>query len=136
MLLCFHCTLDCCDIINVYVKLLDIVCHMLKCILGHNIIIKIFEYLDLMCGFFVNKKLILAHLVIILYCYDLFLHYHQVVDRLSLLSPGVQAYADALLIIPKVLAQNSGLDAQDTIVKLQEEYVTAGQPVGLDIVTG
>lgn len=52
------------------------------------------------------------------------------------ISPGVQAYADALLIIPKVLAQNSGLDAQDTIVKLQEEYVTAGQPVGLDIVTG
>ncbi|KAK2176467.1 hypothetical protein NP493_662g01075 [Ridgeia piscesae] len=49
---------------------------------------------------------------------------------------GVQAYADALLIIPKVLAQNSGLDAQDAIVKLQEEYVSAGQPVGLDIVTG
>ncbi|KAI0208781.1 T-complex protein 1 subunit zeta [Lamellibrachia satsuma] len=49
---------------------------------------------------------------------------------------GVQAYADALLVIPKVLAQNSGLDAQDTIVKLQEEYVAASQPVGLDIVTG
>jgi T-complex protein 1 subunit zeta len=49
---------------------------------------------------------------------------------------GVQAFADALLIIPKVLAQNSGLDQQETIVKLQEEYSTAGQPVGLDIATG
>jgi len=49
---------------------------------------------------------------------------------------GVQAYADALLVIPKVLATNSGLDAQETIVKLQEEYATAGQPVGIDIHTG
>ena len=49
---------------------------------------------------------------------------------------GVQAFADALLIIPKVLAQNSGLDAQECIVKLQEEYASAGQPVGLDISSG
>jgi len=34
------------------------------------------------------------------------------------------------------LAQNSGYDQQETIVKLQEEYVSAGQPVGLDITTG
>lgn len=49
---------------------------------------------------------------------------------------GVQAYAEALLIIPKVLAQNSGFDQQDTIVKLQEEYLAAQQPVGIDINTG
>merc|ERR1712038_139578 len=49
---------------------------------------------------------------------------------------GVQAYADALLVIPKVLATNSGLDAQESIVKLQEESVAAGQPVGLDISSG
>ncbi|KAK2165917.1 hypothetical protein LSH36_44g06003 [Paralvinella palmiformis] len=49
---------------------------------------------------------------------------------------GIQAFADALLIIPKVLAQNSGLDAQDCLVKLQEEYATAGQPIGLDISSG
>jgi T-complex protein 1 subunit zeta len=50
---------------------------------------------------------------------------------------GVQAFADALLIIPKVLAQNSGLDQQDTIVKLQEEYTAAsGHLVGLDLATG
>jgi T-complex protein 1 subunit zeta len=49
---------------------------------------------------------------------------------------GVQAFADALLVIPKVLAQNSGMDQQDTIVKLQEEYMALGKPVGLDINTG
>ena len=49
---------------------------------------------------------------------------------------GVQAFADALLVIPKALAQNSGLDPQETIVKLQEEYAAAGQPVGLDISSG
>lgn len=31
---------------------------------------------------------------------------------------GVQAYADAMLIIPKVLSQNGGFDAQDVIVSL------------------
>eukprot|EP00053_Salpingoeca_punica_P020467 m.211650 g.211650 ORF g.211650 m.211650 type:complete len:535 (+) comp18691_c0_seq1:137-1741(+) len=49
---------------------------------------------------------------------------------------GVQAYADALLVIPKVLAQNSGFDAQDTIVKLQEESEATGQYVGVDLSTG
>ncbi|XP_074641519.1 T-complex protein 1 subunit zeta-like [Tubulanus polymorphus] len=49
---------------------------------------------------------------------------------------GVQAYADALLVIPKVLAQNSGLDPQEMMVKLHEEFVAAQQPVGLDLSTG
>ncbi|CAG0919432.1 unnamed protein product [Notodromas monacha] len=33
---------------------------------------------------------------------------------------GYQAFADALLVIPKTLAGNAGYDVQDTIVKLQE----------------
>lgn len=49
---------------------------------------------------------------------------------------GVQAYAEALLIIPKILATNSGFDAQDTIVKLLEASSTLGEAVGLDINTG
>lgn len=50
---------------------------------------------------------------------------------------GIHAYAESLLIIPKVLAVNSGFDAQDTIVKLQEESrnSVAGR-VGLDINSG
>jgi len=31
----------------------------------------------------------------------------------------VQAFAEALMVIPKILAQNSGFDPQDTTVKLQ-----------------
>lgn len=41
---------------------------------------------------------------------------HSVAGRARL---GVQAFADALLVIPKILASNSGFDAQETIVKLQ-----------------
>lgn len=32
---------------------------------------------------------------------------------------GVQAFAEALLVIPKTLAANAGYDVQDTIVALQ-----------------
>lgn len=50
---------------------------------------------------------------------------------------GIQAYATALLVIPKTLAVNSGYDAQDTIVKMQEEDRLSGaDPIGLDLSTG
>jgi len=48
---------------------------------------------------------------------------------------GIQAYADALLIIPKTLAQNGGFDVQDVVVALQEEQVD-GNIVGLDLQSG
>lgn len=48
---------------------------------------------------------------------------------------GVQIYADAMLIIPKVLAQNGGFDTQDCLVALQEE-TAAGHVVGIDLKTG
>ena len=31
---------------------------------------------------------------------------------------GIQAFADALLVVPKTLAENSGLDTQDVIISL------------------
>uniref|UniRef100_A0A2K6G6R3 Uncharacterized protein n=1 Tax=Propithecus coquereli TaxID=379532 RepID=A0A2K6G6R3_PROCO len=49
---------------------------------------------------------------------------------------GVQAFADALLIIPKVLAQNSGSDLQETLVKIQAEHSESGQLVGVELNTG
>ncbi|OWR53749.1 T-complex protein 1 subunit zeta [Danaus plexippus] len=49
---------------------------------------------------------------------------------------GIQAYAEALLVIPKTLAVNSGYDAQDTIVKLQEESRLNPDLIGLDLSTG
>ena len=48
---------------------------------------------------------------------------------------GVDAFADALLVIPKTLAANSGHDIQDSLAALQDEY-NDGNIVGLDLVTG
>lgn len=48
---------------------------------------------------------------------------------------GVLAYGEALLVIPKTLAESSGFDALDTIVKLQEEH-EKGTNAGVDISTG
>ncbi|GBG25145.1 T-complex protein 1 subunit zeta [Hondaea fermentalgiana] len=50
---------------------------------------------------------------------------------------GVQAFADALLVIPKALADNSGFDVQNTIIDLQEAYQRdPSKPVGLDVISG
>lgn len=48
---------------------------------------------------------------------------------------GVQAFSDALLVIPKTLATNGGFDVQDSIVSLQDETAN-GNIVGLDLKTG
>ncbi|KAF9647317.1 chaperonin-containing T-complex zeta subunit Cct6 [Thelephora ganbajun] len=48
---------------------------------------------------------------------------------------GVQAFADALLVIPKTLAQNGGFDVQDVVVALQDEQAE-GNTVGLDLQSG
>ena len=48
---------------------------------------------------------------------------------------GVEAFAKALLVIPKTLANNAGLDIQDAVVMLQDECAE-GHVVGLDTQTG
>ncbi|KAH9961342.1 T-complex protein 1 zeta subunit [Russula dissimulans] len=48
---------------------------------------------------------------------------------------GVQAFADALLVIPKTLAANGGFDVQDALVALQDEHAD-GNIVGLDLESG
>lgn len=49
---------------------------------------------------------------------------------------GVHAFAEALLIVPRTLAQNSGFDASDTLIKVQEAHVKEGKPYGVDCLTG
>ena len=65
---------------------------------------------------------------------------------------GIQAFADALLVIPKTLAQNGGFDVQDVVVALQvrlymyidyspsqpfdQDEQAEGNVVGLDLQTG
>ncbi|TBU42837.1 chaperonin-containing T-complex zeta subunit Cct6 [Dichomitus squalens] len=48
---------------------------------------------------------------------------------------GVQAFAEALLIIPKTLAANGGYDVQDVTVALQDEAAD-GNVVGIDLESG
>merc|ERR1712070_952907 len=49
---------------------------------------------------------------------------------------GVNAFGDALLVVPRTLAQNSGFDAQETILKVQEAHVKDKQAYGVDVLTG
>merc|ERR1719446_596197 len=49
---------------------------------------------------------------------------------------GVYAFADALLSVPRTLAQNSGFDAQDTLLKIQEAHVKDNKAYGVDTLTG
>jgi len=50
---------------------------------------------------------------------------------------GMQAYAEGMLVIPKVLAQNAGYDPQDVMVTLvQEAGDSDGMPVGVDCSSG
>ncbi|KAJ5601879.1 hypothetical protein N7510_011413 [Penicillium lagena] len=48
---------------------------------------------------------------------------------------GVDAFAEAMLVIPKTLAANSGHDIQDAVTELQDE-TRQGNLVGLDLTTG
>jgi len=49
---------------------------------------------------------------------------------------GIEAFADALEIIPKTLAENSGFDVQDALLGMQEEHARSKVAVGLDCDTG
>lgn len=49
---------------------------------------------------------------------------------------GVEIFEQALLIVPKTLAENSGLDVMDCILKLQAEHCETKAAVGLDVTTG
>lgn len=66
--------------------------------------------------------------------YDHLMHFkdEKVSGRVKL---GVQAFAEAQLVIPKTLARNAGLDQQDTLVALQEHH-RQGHLAGLNLATG
>ena len=49
---------------------------------------------------------------------------------------GVQAFAEALLVVPRQLAQNSGFDAQDVLLEVQEAHLKEKNPFGVDVYTG
>lgn len=49
---------------------------------------------------------------------------------------GVQCFADAMLVIPRTLAENSGFDAQETLLKVQEIHEKTKEQYGVDVLTG
>ncbi|KAJ8140743.1 hypothetical protein OY671_006076 [Metschnikowia pulcherrima] len=49
--------------------------------------------------------------------------------------PGVRAFAEALLVVPKTLATNAGLDALEAVSACQDEIIE-GHVTGLDLVSG
>lgn len=46
---------------------------------------------------------------------------------------GIEAFAEALLVIPKTLAENSGYDIQEAIILLKDEYHKTKVAVGLNV---
>jgi T-complex protein 1 subunit zeta len=63
---------------------------------------------------------------------DLMKYKDQVQGRAKV---GIQTYADALLVVPKTLATNSGFDPLECVMKLQEAH-KKGHMVGIDVNTG
>lgn len=49
---------------------------------------------------------------------------------------GVAAFADALLVIPRTLAENSGLDQQDVLLKVVEAHERTKEHYGVDVLSG
>eukprot|EP01036_Dinobryon_divergens_P025460 gene25460-34011_t len=49
---------------------------------------------------------------------------------------GVEAFAHALLIVPKTLAENSGLDVQESLINVMEEQERSETAAGLNLTSG
>ena len=67
----------------------------------------------------------------------LFVHLNEVTKKSveGRAKRGVEAFAEAMLVIPKTLAENSGYDAQDAVISLTDEHEN-GNIVGIDVTTG
>mmetsp|Transcript_27012 Transcript_27012/g.61024 ORF Transcript_27012/g.61024 Transcript_27012/m.61024 type:complete len:537 (-) Transcript_27012:122-1732(-) len=49
---------------------------------------------------------------------------------------GVEVFANALLSIPKTLAENSGFDVQELIIKAVDQHAKTNDMIGIDVDTG
>jgi len=49
---------------------------------------------------------------------------------------GVEIFAQALMVVPKTLTENSGLDVMDCILRAQGDHAASKTPVGIDVLTG
>jgi len=61
-------------------------------------------------------------------------HLHQFKDSIKgKIKMGIEAFAESLLIIPRVLAENSGYDIQETVLELIDAYKKDKVPVGINV---
>lgn len=67
-----------------------------------------------------------------IYCYARLQEFKSTVKGKVKMS--VQAFAESIVCIPKVLAENSGFDAQDIILDLIDEYNLKKTPVGVNVI--
>lgn len=49
---------------------------------------------------------------------------------------GVEAFSEAILVIPKTLSENAGFDATDQILKVLSEHESSKKYLGVDLTTG
>ena len=49
---------------------------------------------------------------------------------------GVLAFAEAVMVVPRILAENSGFDVSDVLLRLEEEQAKTGVKAGLDLDSG
>lgn len=67
-----------------------------------------------------------------IHCYN---HLQEFKDTVKgKLKMAVQAFADSIVCIPKVLAENSGFDSQDILLDLIDEYKKNKVPVGVNVI--
>jgi T-complex protein 1 subunit zeta len=61
---------------------------------------------------------------------------YQRVNASGKVKLGIQAFADALLVVPRTLAENSGQDSQEVLLKVVEAHEKTGEAYGVDVITG
>lgn len=49
---------------------------------------------------------------------------------------GVEAFSEAILVIPRTLSENGGFDSQEHILNVLSEHENSKKYVGVDLVTG
>lgn len=49
---------------------------------------------------------------------------------------GVSIFAESLLCVPKILADNAGLDSKEIVLNIIDLHKKSGRPLGIDLETG
>ncbi len=49
---------------------------------------------------------------------------------------AIEAFADAIEVVPRTLAENAGLDPIDTLIELRKEHKKGNKTAGIDVYTG